>query len=104
MSTCSREIIGMLVAEELAPLVDVSVLTGMVRQYGFLTRLQRGTNGAANSAAGDRMCDVGGCSKHLPYWVYAGAATVFLRRSANQGIRTGDGICSVHRIFSGSGR
>lgn len=68
----------MLVAEELAPLVDVSVLTGMVRQYGFLTLLQRGTDGPANSATGDRMRGAGGPSKHLSYWVHAGAATVFL--------------------------
>ncbi|SIK34263.1 Uncharacterised protein [Mycobacteroides abscessus subsp. abscessus] len=56
---------GTLGAEELSPLVDVSVLTGMVRQYGFPTLLQSGTHGPAPPAPDDRTFRVAGCSKLL---------------------------------------
>ncbi|AGM29590.1 Uncharacterised protein [Mycobacteroides abscessus subsp. abscessus] len=56
---------GTLGAEELSPLVDVSVLTGMVRQYGFPTLLQSGTYGPAHPAPGDGTFRVAGCSKLL---------------------------------------
>ncbi|AIC71859.1 hypothetical protein MAB47J26_04260 [Mycobacteroides abscessus 47J26] len=45
--------------------MDVSVLTGMVRQYGFPTLLQSGTYGPAHPAPGDGTFRVAGCSKLL---------------------------------------
>lgn len=93
----------MLVAGAFSPLVEVSVLTGMVRQYGFPTLLQRGTQGSANRTVRYPAPRLTGVSKHLQYWDHADATAVFRRRPANQGVRKSPRICSVHSVFSGRG-
>lgn len=67
----------MLVAGAFSPLVEVSVLTGMVRQYGFPTLSQRGTHGSAHSTTCDPVDRMACRSKHLQYWGHADATAAF---------------------------
>ncbi|TDZ91267.1 hypothetical protein CCUG62472_04526 [Mycobacteroides salmoniphilum] len=68
----------MLVAGAFSPLVEVSVLTGMVRQYGFPALSQRGTHGSAHSTVCDPTHRVIGFSKHLSYWANVDATAALL--------------------------